>query len=303
MGKQRVGAILLFSYAVSVLATGGRAASVIDFIDFSLRGDNGELLLPGRLYVPSESLADPDASRPLILFLHGAGERGTNNVSQINLNIDNLLAEAKQRGAFLYAPQSNTSWADLMVTMHIDAMLGRALSEQGVDPFRLYVTGLSMGGGGVWNLMHRYPDRFAAGVPIAAIAPAAGFNPANLTDQSTWAFHARNDSVVHFSASRNAVNSILSAVGEAPPNYPGIRDTTTFFEYASSALDLRYTEPPSGGHGIWPLVYGFEPMYDWMFARTTAVPEPSVGVLLIAGIGSMLILQVRRRRETSDYLK
>src|SRR5262245_9814122 len=88
-------------------------ANVSDFIDFSLRAANNSLLLPGRLYVPPEAAI---SSRPLILFMHGAGETGTNNISQINGNIDNLLAEAKVRGAFLLAPQTNTSWADTTIT-------------------------------------------------------------------------------------------------------------------------------------------------------------------------------------------
>src|SRR5689334_11227696 len=80
-----------------------RAANVSDFIDFSLRAADNSLLLPGRLYVPPVASV---SARPLILFMHGAGETGTDNVDQINVNIDNLLAEAKVRGAFLLAPQT-----------------------------------------------------------------------------------------------------------------------------------------------------------------------------------------------------
>lgn len=79
------------------------AASITDFADFSLRDSAGNDVLPGRIYVPPEASLDPSTPRPFLLFLHGAGEDGTNNTSQINSNIDNLLAEAKLKGAYLYA--------------------------------------------------------------------------------------------------------------------------------------------------------------------------------------------------------
>jgi predicted peptidase len=246
------------------------AANVNDFIDFTLRAANNSLLLPGRLYVPPEASASP---RPLILFLHGAGESGTNNLSQINVNLDNLLAEAKQRGAFLYAPQTNIGWTTPTVTTYVDTMLDRALAEQNVDLNRLYATGLSMGGGGVWNVLNRYPERFAAAVPICGITPASDFLPANLLDEPIWAFHARDDTVVSAATSRSVVANILRAAQEPVPLFP-TRDPTSFFHFDSQLLDLHYTGPPTGGHAIWFPVYAHEPMYDWMFARSS-VPEPS----------------------------
>ena len=90
------------------------AANIDDFNVFNLLADNGRPLQRGRLYVPPEA-AGP-AARPLILFLHGAGEQGIDNMRQVIQNIDNLLAEAKQRGAFLYAPQTNIGWSELVLT-------------------------------------------------------------------------------------------------------------------------------------------------------------------------------------------
>ena len=94
------------------------AANVADFTEFSLRNASNQVLLPGRLYVPPEA-SNPNASRPFIVFLHGGGESGSNNLSQINVNIDNLLAEAKRRGAFLYAPQTPNTWSDLTLTNRV----------------------------------------------------------------------------------------------------------------------------------------------------------------------------------------
>ncbi|MEX2309725.1 MAG: alpha/beta fold hydrolase [Pirellulales bacterium] len=281
--------VLSLILAIAVPARLVWAANVNDFIDFSLRAANNSLLLPGRLYVPPEAM-NPTPPRPLILFLHGAGESGTNNLSQINANMDNLLAEAKQRGAFLYAPQTNSGWSPTTVTTHIATMLDRALMERNVDSERLYVTGLSMGGGGTWNMLTRYPERFAAAVPIAAVSPASDFVPANLLDEPIWAFHARNDNVVNVNSTRSVIVGLLNAAHEPLPAFP-VRDPVSFFHFDSQTLDLHYSEPATGGHGIWGPVYAFEPMYDWLFAHGI-VPEPS-SILLIS-VAVVLLATDRR---------
>jgi predicted peptidase len=274
---------MLFCAVMLLSPTVAYAASVRDFLDFSTTA------LPGRLYVPpgQDVAVEP---RPLILFLHGAGETGRNNISQINGNIDNLLTSAKMRDTFLYAPQATTySWSSSSRTETVMSMVDRAISEFNVDADRVYVTGLSMGGGGTWNMLNRYADRFAAGVPIAGVNPAGDFNPANFQELPTWAFHARNDGTVNKNSSRNRVNQILDFAGETRPIYPASSDFTTTLEFVSNTLDLRYTEWPTGGHGIWGRVYNEAAMYDWMFSQTLAVPEPSgVVLLLTAFVGSLL---------------
>jgi predicted peptidase len=104
----KVMSLVLFLHATS------QAALATDFLDYSLfDSPGGSIILPGRFYTPPEALTGP---RPLILFLHGGGERGSDNTLQINGNIDNLLAEAKRRGAYLYAPQTTTNWANRAIT-------------------------------------------------------------------------------------------------------------------------------------------------------------------------------------------
>jgi predicted peptidase len=249
------------------------AANVEDFIDFSLRRFDGVVLRPGRLFVPPEASS---TTRPLILFLHGAGEQGLNNLNQINQNIDNLLAAAKQRGAYLFAPQTNIGWSSTAILNQMALMLDLAIAEQNVDPNRLYVTGISMGGGGTWTMINRYPDRFAAAVPIVG---ASGVDPANVLHQAIWAFHPRDDFP---DGTRSVIQSILAAANETPPAFPPLSDATTNFHFDSQLLDLHYTEPATGGHGYFVTAYAHEPLYDWMFAHGV-VPEPSSLVLLTAG--------------------
>lgn len=260
MRSLRLAVVLSAALAVSPLAG---AANVSDFLNFS------HPLAPGRLYVPPESV-DPANPRPLILFLHGAGETGTDNLSQINSNIDNLLQGAKDNGAFLYAPQATTfTWADSTRTANVMSMIDQALLDFNVDPNRLYVTGLSMGGGGVWNMLNRFHDRFAAGVPIAAVSPGGDFDPANLVGKPTWAFHARDDGVVSAIATRNVVNAVLSAASAPLINYPsGNLSHLSTTEYRNDIVGTNQTEWPFGGHGIWGPVYDIPEMYDWMFSQS-----------------------------------
>lgn len=276
--KRTVGA-LLSAFTLCGLAM---AQPNIDFFDdFSTPG------LPGRLFVPPESVDD---ARPVILFLHGAGETGTNNTAQVNGNINNLLDEAQERGAFILAPQTPTfGWTSQNRTDQVMSMLDEVMLQHNADPNRVYITGLSMGGGGSWAMSARYSDRFAASVPICGVNAGGGFQPANLVDMPTWAFHARNDGVVSVNETRNRVNEILTAAGEPTVSFPNSGN----FEYASDNLDLSYTEWATGGHNIWGQVYDSPDMYDWMFAKS--IPEPASLTIFFGAFASLMILRRPKR--------
>ncbi len=249
------------------------AADVNEFIDFSLGGPTDRRPVLGRLYVPPEAA---DSERPFVLFLHGAGESGRDNVSQVNGNIDNLFDEVKSRGAFLYAPQTVLgNWSDSTLTNNVMAMIDQAMIDYNVDPNRVYVTGLSLGGGGTWNMLNRFGDRFAAGLPIAPIAPSGDFDPTNFLDQSVWVVHARDDNIVPADASRQTTNRILTAAGQSALRYPNLSNRSTLFDYEDPVLDYRYTELPEGGHGIWFGVYRTPAVHDWLFSRSLVIPEPT----------------------------
>jgi hypothetical protein len=163
------------------------------------------------------------------------------------------------------------------------AMVGQVLAEQNADPNRVYVTGLSMGGGGTWNMLSRFADQFAAAVPIAGVTTAADFDAANLVDKPTWAFHARNDTVVSKDNSRNVVNQILAEGGRQTLTFPN--DTTTTFEYFNETARLNYTEFPTGGHGIWGAVYNTPEVYDWMFAHSLLGDTYTSEKISLSGFG------------------
>jgi len=289
--------LLVAALLAAVLSPGAQAASVAEFQVFSLTGGSGTTLLPGRLYVPPDAAADP-TPRPLILWLHGAGGVGTNNTSQVGGNIDELFAEAKQRGAFVYAPQTPTDWHP--VYQQVGTMLDRAIADFNVDPNRLYVTGTSLGGGGTWSMLGAMPTRFAAGIPISGTSGIV--QPFILLDQSIWTFHARNDATVSVNTTRGTVNTMMVFAGEPLPAYPPLSDRTTTFDFKSSTVDLRYTEFPTGDHDIGgPRVYRDEAVYDWMFSKTLAVPEPGSVVLLAMGVVALLVFGKCRVQRGAKY--
>jgi predicted peptidase len=257
-----------------------QGANVDEFLDISLRS-GATVLLPGRLYVPPEALTDPAQPRPLVVFLHGGGDAGANNVAQLNQNIDDLFAEAKRRGAFLLAPQAPLNWRPRTVTDRALSMIDKALADYNVDVNRIYLTGYSSGGGGTWNILSRYPDRFAAAVPVAPVSTEPDFTPANLVGRPIMAFHARNDGVAPVETTRNVINSILNAARQPLPAYPSVRSPAEFV-HSVSDLDFHYIEPAVGDHSVLFDVYKRPALYDWLFAHS--LPEPGGAGLFLAAL-------------------
>ena len=296
--RNRLVLLMLAAAAGSMPAAPAPAASIDDFINYSYLDDMSNPLLRGLLHVPAGHATDPDTPRPLVLFLHGAGESGTDNLRQINGNIDNLLAAAKNNDAFLYAPQTNMGWSSTALFSHAMEMIDRAIAERNVDPNRIYVTGLSMGGGGVWNFVNQFHDRVAAAVPICAVGPTASFMPADLLGESIWAFHGRSDHTVPVAETRSVINSLLTEAGLAIPDYPPTSSTftpNTTFDFPP--LDLHYTDM-RGNHDIWSQVYNNAQMHDWMFSRGQVIPEP--GTLAFLQLAVCVFAACRRRRNDAQ---
>jgi predicted peptidase len=170
-----LGAVLMLLTVSPVMS---QKMSLFDKLLFLNKGDT----LPYRLLKP----VNPESKDlfPLVIFLHGAGERGTDNETQIQ-HITDLFLDERNRGkypCYLVAPQcpKKDKWANyknaggevLMnesptrsMQLVID-LIEKVIKEYPIDQNRIYITGLSMGGFGTWDLMARYPDKFAAAVPI-----------------------------------------------------------------------------------------------------------------------------------------
>ncbi len=219
---------------------------------------DGDFKLPYRLLAPKNY--DAKQKYPLVIFLHGAGERGNDNQKQLLHGMNDFAADEimAKYPAFVMAPQcpEGQKWVDvdwsasshklpekpsvsLAATFNAVSQLQ---SEFSIDPKRIYITGLSMGGYGTWDALARRPELFAAAVPICG-----GGDPALAKQMMTipiWAFHGADDKTVPAERSRQMVEA-LKAVGGQP----------------------KYTEYPGVGHNSWARTYSDPAMYEWLFAQ------------------------------------
>jgi predicted peptidase len=325
---KRIFVLLTLPTAIVIAACELRAASVADFSDFSLRNGLNQVLLPGRLYTPPEAQVPGAAPRPLIINLAGGGGSGTDNSIQLGFITDVMMAQAQQRGAFIYAPQTVSSWSTTTVTSQVMTMIDRAISTLNADTHRIYIMGYSLGSYGTRTMLSRYDGRFAAAVPISGGIPASDFVPARLIDTPIFAFHSRDDASASVSATRSIISSILAADSQSVPTYLSLSDTRDFMisnpslpihqAYSAEAhqlsnvsdyfltdprMDLLYYEPPTGGHlGVLP-AYNVPEVYDWMFSHTTAVPEPTSAVLLLVAVTPLIGACRIRRPIRHPYCK
>lgn len=189
---------------------------------------------------------------PLIVFLHGSGQNGTDNASQLqghgNGSLE-LVDKARARGIPLVfaAPQVDR---DDWPPDRIVAVVHDALQRFPVDPRRIVLTGLSNGGTGVWSALKAYPRCFAAGVPMSGMTELAGL--ASIRDVPQWVFHGGKDNDTDVETGyggamvgSRAVVRALRAMGGKP----------------------RYTEYPDEMHVIWPRAYAEEGLLLWILQQ------------------------------------
>lgn len=196
------------------------------------------------LYLPANYEVDRAAKFPLVLFLHGAGERGTDLSRVAAHGPPRQVREGRPFPFILVSPQcpANQVWDDETLLALLD-QLGLTLR---VDSKRVYVTGLSMGGYGTWSLAQRAPRRFAAVAPIcgggegirALLSPDGGA----LRALGVWAFHGGRDNVVPPSETERMV-SIFKRLGVG---------------------DVSVTVYPEDGHDAWTHAYNEPEFYTWL---------------------------------------
>lgn len=202
------------------------------------------------LYVPAAYGRDPERRWPLVLYLHGMGERGTDLRYLIRHPLPKLLAAKKDFPAIVVSPQlplAYDAWKPLFEPLI--GLLGRVEARYAVDPSRVYLTGLSMGGFGTWELGMRNPERFAALVPIAGgWRFGTPRNPAGLCrlrDTPLWAFHGAADEIVPAERTKVFVEELRACGGEP-----------------------RLTLYPGVGHeGSWTRAYASAALWRWLFAQ------------------------------------
>lgn len=192
---------------------------------------------------------DADQQYPLMLFLHGAGERG-DDLTLVKKHGPIKVAESGTDLPFIIAaPQcdAETVWWTTYPEALI-ALINRLSVVYAVDTRRIYLTGLSMGGYGTWDLASHYPDRFAAIAPICGGLPRIN-DPAVLAAKikhiPTWIFHGALDSLVPVGYSR-AMHEALQAAD----------------------ADVQYTEYPDLDHDSWTITYENPELYQWFLKHS-----------------------------------
>ena len=230
--------------------------------------------LPYRLYVPEDY--DPEKSYPLVLFFHGAGEAGSDNehIFRGGSILQRLLLpdERSQRPCIILAPQcgstanggkwvnsdwgpgtyDHTTFKKSPYMTAAEELLDKVIEEYSVDETSLYVSGISMGGYGTWDIISRNPDKFAAAIPVCGGIDESYME--GLKGMPIRTFHAADGTIVSNKGTVKA-NEILKDYG-----------------------DFLYTEYATGGHIIWDRAYGTSGLTDWLFAQHTEPKTYNVSV-------------------------
>jgi len=202
-----------------------------------------------------------DQKYPLILYLHGAGERGDDNEITLKNGILNFVTPENKVNypCYILVPQcpKEYRWVEVHWSLpahktpdEISLPLGAVMKliediiqQHSIDTNRIYVTGLSMGGFGTWDLISRYPGKFAAAVPVCGGGDTAFAKV--LAQVPIWAFHGMNDQVVIPQRSIDMVDAINKSGGNA-----------------------RLTIYKNVAHNAWIRAYADQYMIQWLFSQT-----------------------------------
>lgn len=192
------------------------------------------------LVMPKAAAAQPAQRWPLLMFLHGSGERGT-DLNQVKVHGPwEWLAQQADTPFIVVAPQADVGGGWNPHVLH--ALIEQLKTTLPVDADRVLVTGLSMGGFGAWALATEYPDT------LAAIAPICGFGDEDRMERirhlPVWAFHGELDSAVPVAGHRASIAALRAAGGQP-----------------------RYTEYPGVDHNSWTATYNNPALYEWLLAQ------------------------------------
>ncbi|HEY8937446.1 MAG TPA: prolyl oligopeptidase family serine peptidase [Cyclobacteriaceae bacterium] len=243
-------AILFFMITLNGVCIAQKDSTAFLKLQYLSGGDT----LPYRFLKPRK--IDGEKKYPLIIFFHGAGERGDDNEKNIK-HIKDMVTNNGTRmkyPCFVIAPQcpEKLKWIEsynaeftarpAKPMQQFITLLEKILKENPIDPSRIYVTGLSMGGFATWDLIARYPNKFAAAIPICGggdekTAPKIKHIP-------IWAFHGAKDTTVPPEKSRKMIKALQDAGGS-----PG------------------YCEYPDVEHPSWVHAYKDPFLLTWLFRQ------------------------------------
>ena len=207
-----------------------------------------------RFHAPAK--VEPGKRYPLVLFLHGVGSRGSDNTRQLGNGVWPIFSYMKAKGmeGYIIAPQcpDGEKWGPLVANRLaskpsaamalVMELLEKTIKDFPVDARRVYVTGLSMGGFGTWDIVQRRPDLFAAAMPICGGGDTT--LAWKVRSVPIWVFHGDSDTIVPPTYSRQMVSALWQCDG-----------------------NVRYREYPGVGHNCWEATYADPTVLDWLFSQ------------------------------------
>ena len=245
-------ATLVFAMALTQTALGNNDYEAKEFAS-----EDGKTL---KYRIHSPTPLNRSTEYPLVIVLHGAGERGNDNTRQLVHGGKDIVAYSKKanKPAFIVFPQClhkqqwvNTPWGDLEHTMPekpsdsmalVLQLIEKLRKDLPIDEKQILVAGLSMGGFGTWDIIQRKPDLFAAALPICGGGDTA--EAANIKDIPIWVVHGANDRVVKTKRSRDMVQALKDAGGEP-----------------------IYTEYKGVAHNSWSKTFANDEVWKWFFSQ------------------------------------
>lgn len=188
-------------------------------------------------YLPDRYAQDTTKQWPVVIFLHGAGETGNDIEKVRGFGLSPLIEAGKKFPFIVISPQTKTpGWKSEDVR---DLLVNDLFVKLRIDPDRVYLTGLSMGGAGTWSTAMNYPELFAAVIPICGWGNEGGIS--RLRNMPIWCFHGDMDEVIPVERSTVLINA-LKAINS----------------------QVKYTIYQGVGHESWTRTYANDSIYDWL---------------------------------------
>jgi len=258
---------------------------VDDFLSASYT-DSAGTRLNFRLFQPQARPARRGAGFPLVVFLHGGGERGANNITQITANQGAVAFAKPERQAsdpsYVLAAQVpvGSAWTTPAIQAALLELIDRIVSSFPIDEDRLYLTGLSLGGIGGFDILSRHPDLFAGALLIAATGDPSRMPL--MRDVPVWATHSIDDPVVNYTTGTLALMNALDAAGalvtrgqwagnlpERAAEAEALRLWAQADANGSHVLFTTYSAgtTPVSAHWSWVPTYLNDVMIDWLYSQ------------------------------------
>ena len=252
--KSHLPVLLLMLFCFASFNKTNAQASVFGYQKYI---ENGDTLNYRELFPDFDTLR----RYPLVIFLHGSGERGNDNEAQLKWGVKNFATDEmmKLHPAIVIAPQcpEKKGWSNFSRTNSTEmtllptpsrqmemliTLIHKLIEKLPIDTNRIYITGLSMGGFGTFDAIERYPNLFAAAVPVCGGGDVS--KAASIAHVPIWIFHGAEDAAVNPLLSINMMNALTKAGA-----HPG------------------FTMYPETGHFSWIAAYSDPMMMEWLFRQ------------------------------------